>query len=67
MTKVCFRPLARIGWGPTWVFDCKGIEIEEVFPAPLEVWVVSYRVNTSFKDLYYVFPSPLEVWVESYS
>ena len=40
-----FRPLSRIGWGPTWVFDCEGIEIEEVFPAPVEAWVVSYPVT----------------------
>ena len=47
-----------------WVFDCKGIEIE--FPAPREVWVVSYNDKEFPTPKQPLFPSPLEVWVGSY-
>ena len=37
----CFRPLARLGWGPI-MEDTTQKEVRRMFPSPREGWVVSY-------------------------
>ena len=38
-----FRPLSRYGWGPTQVVLSQMKQHKILFPAPLEVWVGSYK------------------------
>ena len=44
--KTNFRPLSRYGWGPTFTTQNISLFLYR-FPAPLEVWVGSYLINST--------------------
>ena len=52
--------------GPTEDWKDNIEYMAELFPAPIEAWVVSYKVLRKLKNEGYYFPAPIKVWVGSY-
>ena len=65
-STLSFRPLSRYEWFPTEKSKTLKNDSDYMFPAPLEVWVVSYIGLFGWAIYSIGFPAPLEAWVGSY-